>query len=198
MKTPIGEIVTRDQYDEEVVKEVIIDHSYERWGGIKIEGTVLDCGAHIGAFSALALSNGCTVTAVEPIPSNFALLEINAPRANLINRAITNEQFVHMYVDPDRNELHKIADEGIEVGGISLNELLAHPVDLLKMDIEGAEYDALLTCRRLKWVKQITIEYHNGLGKLGKLCTFLDHQGFEFGWIGGQAFGHLQVHRKNI
>lgn len=195
MKTPIGDIEIRNDFDADVVKEVIIDRAYEHWGQIKIEGNVLDCGAHIGSFSALALSNGCTVTAIEPEPDNFRLLVKNAPQATCINKAISNLPEVHLYVDPERSELNKIADEGITVGGISLNELIDRQIDVLKMDIEGAEYDALFTCHRLDWVKQITMEYHDGMGRLGKLCSFLDKQGFEIAWIGGQVFGHLQVRR---
>jgi FkbM family methyltransferase len=195
MHTPIGEIITRNTYDEDVVKEVIIDHGYERWGNIEITGKVLDCGAHIGSFSALALSLGCTVTAVEPEPHNFALLEMNAPGATLINCAISNNPTEKFYVDPERSELNKIAEDGITVDCVTLDQLITGYIDLLKMDIEGAEYDALYTCHRLKYVRQITMEYHNGLGKLGKLCSFLEKNGFKFGWIGGQAFGHLQVKR---
>ena len=195
MKTPIGDIKIRNSYDEMVVKEVVIERSYERWGGIKLEGNVLDCGAHIGSFSKLAICNGCTVTAVEPSPENFLVLQENVPEAKLFYRAITNLPEVHMYIDNERSELNKIADSGVLVKGITLDELIDKPIDVLKMDIEGAEYEALYSCKKLHLVKQITMEYHDGAKALGELLLYLSNKGFEFGWIGGQGFGHLQMKR---
>lgn len=195
MLTPIGEIIVRNSWDEAVVKEVVLEHQYENWGEIKIEGTVLDCGAHIGSFTKLALSHGCKVTAVEPEPGSFKLLEINGKGATLINKAITNEKEIHLWVDSERGELNKIASEGLLVKGITLDELITEPIDLLKMDIEGAEYDAIYSCTKLSMIRQITMEYHNGMGKLGGLMDFLAENGFEFGWVGGGVWGHLQCKR---
>jgi FkbM family methyltransferase len=194
MQTPIGELIVRDSYDEAVIREVVFDRSYERWGEIELVGTVLDLGAHIGSFSALAIHCGCSVTAVEPSYSSFKLLEQNAPKAIKIHKAVGRGRVrIAQY---ERSELNKIANEGEEVDTITLDELITGPIDLLKIDIEGAEYEALYSSSRLSFVRQITMEYHDGIGRLGELLTFLDNNGFRFGWIGGQDFGHLQVKRR--
>lgn len=197
MQTPIGPIKIRNSYDEAVVVEVINQLGYERWGDIKIEGTVLDLGAHIGSFSALALSRGCKVIAVEPEPSSFALLKINAPGAIHINKAISNKKHVNLYVDPVRSELNKIADHGIRVEGISLDDLITEPIDVLKIDIEGGEYEALTTCTKLNMVRQITMEYHYASETLGTLLNVLKSNNFELTWIGGSDFGKLQMKRRD-
>ena len=199
MHTPIGDINVRNAYDEAVVKETVLEHQYERWGDIKIEGNVIDAGAFIGDFTKLALFNGCTVTAVEPDPGNLEMLRINAPKAIIVPKAITNDKLVHFYQDRERAELNKIANSGILVEGITLDQLITKPVDLLKMDIEGGEYDAIYGSNKLKdMVKQITMEYHNGLGKVGELMWYLGDIGFQFGWIGGQDWGHLQCKNKRF
>ena len=192
MLTPIGEIKVRDEFDKEVVREVVLEHGYENWGNIQIRKTVIDCGAHIGSFSKLALSKGAKVISIEPEPSNFELLQLNAPEAIHINKAISHSQSF-LNIHPERNELHKLSNHGLPIETITLDELITEPVSVLKMDIEGAEYEALYNCHKLDMVSQITMEYHNGLSKLGKLLIFLENKGFKFGWIGGQNFGHLQV-----
>ena len=51
---------------------------------------VLDCGAHIGAFSEWAKDNGAaSILAVEPEPSNAALYRQNHPDLELIEAAIS-------------------------------------------------------------------------------------------------------------
>ena len=192
LKTSIGDIQIRDYFDEKVAEEVIEQHLYEHWGEIKLSGNVIDLGAHIGTFSALALFNGCSVTAVEPSPSSFSLLKINAPNATLINKAVSNQKQVFL-AEYERSELNMVSDHGILVDCVTLDELIDKPVDVLKIDIEGSEYDVLYSCSKLDMIAQITMEYHHGLKKLGKLLVFLENKGFKFGWIGGQDFGHLQV-----
>jgi FkbM family methyltransferase len=192
--TAIGDMCVRDAYDEEVVKEVITQRMYEHWGELNITGTVLDCGAHIGSFSKLALFLGATkVIAVEPHPDNFKLLQQNCTdnRMVFVNKAITREPFPHLATS-DRNELHTLSKDGLAVSGISLDELLTEPIDFLKMDIEGGEYDAFYSCKKLHLVKQISIEYHDGGKALGELLVYLASQGFEMKWLGGGLWGHCQ------
>jgi hypothetical protein len=54
----------------------------------------------------------------------------------------------------------RIFDVG-RVVSCKLDHLLAEPVDFLKIDIEGAEVDALLASTKLRNVKRIFVEYHS-------------------------------------
>jgi len=57
-------------------------------------------------------------------------------------------------------------------------------IDMLKMDIEGAENDVILDCgNSLKIVSNIFIEYHsytNSQQKLSKLLTVLEQNNFRY------------------
>ncbi|MGI5828368.1 MAG: FkbM family methyltransferase [Patescibacteria group bacterium] len=186
----------RNDDDRRVIKEVIEDKCYTQWNIVKLTGTILDCGAHIGAFTKLCLLEGVNkVIAVEPHPDNFNLLQQNCKdrRVTFINKAISTKPL--KLTCSERSDLHKLGDEGLEVATISLDELLTEPIDVLKMDIEGGEYDALYTAKNLDKVKQITMEYHNGGTAMAHLLIFLEKQGFTLKWIGGQEWGLMYLQR---
>ena len=209
MQTYIGEFTIRDDFDREVVMEVVERDEYRRWGDITInEGdTVLDLGAHIGSFSRLAGSLGARVIAVEPCPANMKLLKANTKGLDVtalqyaINESITS----HLLVDSKRNEMHKLValpqDHTIKVMCITLDRLICafgNPdIDLLKMDIEGSEYEALYGAGQLRRVKQITMEWHYGAVRMSELIVYLDKLGFRVVWLGGNgSWGHLQLKRE--
>jgi FkbM family methyltransferase len=70
----------------------------------------------------------------------------------------------------------------ITVPAVRLRDWLDRPIDLLKMDIEGAEVDVLVECAdRLDTVKRIVLEYHSFVDRpqhLGTLMGVLEEIGF--------------------
>jgi len=76
--------------------------------------------------------------------------------------------------------------EKVKVQSISLNNLINKEavIDLLKIDIEGAEYEVLVDCKNsLSKVKNIFVEYHsylNGEQKLGEILTLFEQSGFRY------------------
>jgi FkbM family methyltransferase len=204
VNTPYGPLQIRDDYDREVVREVIDEDQYRRWGDIEIRSgtTVLDLGAHLGSFSLLALKHGARVVAVEPNEGNYQLLERNTQGLPItrLNVAVADGQPVHLLVDAGRNELHKLVETAqantVKVPSVTLDSLIDQygPIDLLKMDIEGAEYPVLFTAKRLEAVRQITLEWHYGSTNLAKLILSLEARGFKTVWLGGNGeWGHLQL-----
>lgn len=72
-----------------------------------------------------------------------------------------------------------------EVKGVCLDDLIDGPVDFLKMDIEGAETDALLSSKKLGLVSRLFVEYHSFVfqqQRLMELLGALRQSGFRI-WI---------------
>jgi FkbM family methyltransferase len=115
------------------------------------EWTVVDCGANVGLFS-LFLKDAARVVAVEPNPAvNRRLksnLESNGVTATVFEAAISERDgTVRMDFGSGPSVLAGIGENGAEVRSISLDSLLSEAeidsVDLLKLDLEGHEIDAL-------------------------------------------------------
>lgn len=122
---------------------------------------VIDCGANIGYYTLLAaklVGERGKVFAFEPEPSNYALLVKNIEANGYHNvvparKAISNKTgsiTLSLADDPSGHSLGQIAQEHargvIIVDSVTLDESLEQniaPVDVIKMDIEGAEMRAL-------------------------------------------------------
>lgn len=143
--------------------------------------TILDVGAHVGVVSIyLAKRNpGARILAFEPVPQVFALL-----RANLRRNRVRNVTAFNLAVTGDGRDLEILSNPGSNTGGGSayaadhrlaghdvihaasttLDRILTeHGIDrcpLLKIDIEGGEYDALYNAKFLDRVQNIHGEFH--------------------------------------
>jgi FkbM family methyltransferase len=156
--------------------------------------TILDLGGYCG-FTAIAFSArfpGARVAAVEPHPRNFAALEANVRRnqlpVRLINAAATvADEPVTLFVGGGMT--HGLSQTGFSTGesisvkGLSVPSLLSElgwdRIDLLKIDIEGAE-EAIFGTRApwLAQVKTIIGEYHRSY-QLPQLRADLEPLGFQ-------------------
>ncbi|MBU6399061.1 MAG: FkbM family methyltransferase [Verrucomicrobia bacterium] len=138
-----------------VLEQVFVEHEYAA-AGIAPEGIefILDLGSNIGltALWWACRHPAARMILVEPDPDNFALLQQNtAPfkdRCLLVNAAVSHTSGRTRFFRAEREYGHSIlrtADcvSEIEVQTLTLNALLdlaGFPrLDLLKMDIEGAE-----------------------------------------------------------
>ncbi len=116
---------------------------------------VLDLGAGIGAFTLYIhhLHPAAACTCIEPDPRNLELLRLNLephPADTVVPAAVTgdgNSPMVSLYISPSRSS-HSIVPQSHEtrqvpVAARSLSSVLSaftdHAVDLVKIDIEGAE-----------------------------------------------------------
>jgi FkbM family methyltransferase len=111
--------------------------------------TAVDVGANVG-FHTVVLSQlvgeAGHVHAFEPLPVTLELLRANLWRHHCDNtvvhpQAVSSEGGrVHIAPDPEGRSGARLADSGVEVDAVTLDATLGGaPVDLLKVDVEGAE-----------------------------------------------------------
>ncbi|HET7601221.1 MAG TPA: FkbM family methyltransferase [Gemmatimonadales bacterium] len=133
---------------------------------------IVDAGANIG-LSVLyfkRLYPESEVVAFEPDPDIFAVLEANV-RAHelrgvtLIQRAVWSSDTLLAFA-PDGADGGRVGVPGPDTGRVvpaaALAPYLERRVDLLKLDVEGAETEVLRGCReRLANVERVYVEYHS-------------------------------------
>lgn len=135
---------------------------------------ILDCGANIGLATLFWKGRypNARITAFEPDPAVFAVLSENCrtwrlDHVSLVNAAVWDREGL-LEFHAEGSDAGRIADdlEGsgprISVEAVRLREYLGTPVDMLKLDIEGAETAVLLDCEdRLENVEKLFVEYHS-------------------------------------
>jgi FkbM family methyltransferase len=142
---------------------------------------VLDLGANYGAFAnATASRFRCDVYAVEASPLVFAKM----PAGDLVKKfnfaicgrsgaATLNISSNHEVTSLKRLDNWEYIDT-VKVEGLSLDEFLKTAsipqIDLLKVDIEGAEIEVFNSCSDafLRSIDQITVEFHEWVGGSSK------------------------------
>jgi FkbM family methyltransferase len=144
---------------------------------IHSDSVVLDFGANRGEFSKIMKARyGCTPKMVEANPDLFADLKSSGEpvlhcavaqcEGTLSFNISNNDEASSMLNLPASSELGATHDRSVTVDALSVSAIIARlglsHVDLLKMDIEGAEVAVLETCPAdvLKKIDQITIEFH--------------------------------------
>ena len=129
-------------------------------------------GANYGLFTkAITARFGCRCIAVEPSPEPFAAIAETPLISKLQAAAASKSGTVpfHIATDSVFSSLYPTSSvvRVIEVRAFSLPDLFdlieVRPLDLLKMDIEGAEIELLNTCSPsiLRQIRQISVEFHD-------------------------------------
>lgn len=141
-------------------------------------GTIVDAGAHVGAFTCWVAERSprARITSFEPDPGNFSDLEKNIDTNGLKDRVQPIQAAVGMtsarqpFVGREHGYVSSLVSGGetgqtIEVKTVDLDRWLREKeeqVDLLKMDCEGAEWEILakLSSRAWEKVRYLLVEYH--------------------------------------
>lgn len=116
---------------------------------------VFDIGAHAGYFTLLAAKHGATVVAVEPDPTNVSYLERHISRNGFSQSVIVVPAVVGGMSGQvefvGSGYVGQVGKGGRLVRSVTLDWLLSEfgAPSLIKMDIEGAEADALGAADRL-------------------------------------------------
>lgn len=170
---------------------------------------IIDGGSNIG-LSVLFfkwLYPASTIIAFEADDETFRILHRNIEANNLrgvqsYNAAIAGiEGTIDFYYQADRPGAHvntMLKEKGLTISkkanAVLLSKFLQEEVDLLKLDIEGAEMtvlEDLAKSGKLKQVREIIIEYHHHIDprrdELSKALSIFEENGF-----GYQISGHQQ------
>lgn len=180
-------------------KDIFIRHIYH-FDAQRPDPLIVDCGSNIG-MSILYFKRSfprARVTGFEPDPAIFPYLQENIGRnvlqdVQLVQAAVTrNEGTLTFYSDGKYGScLADYLPSGLPPGCqkyivpcVRLYDYLAEPVDFLKMNIEGAEYDVLAdSADRLRMIREMVVEYHHlpALPRtLHDILALLHDQGFEY------------------
>jgi FkbM family methyltransferase len=121
---------------------------------LKPSSTVLDIGANIGIYTLLAAKRGGRVFAIEADPENARKLRQNVKlngfdgRVTVYEIAASDcERTLALYRNPANSGGTSVRDNGLQpfmVPAGTIDSLPLPPIDICKMDIEGAEQSALL------------------------------------------------------
>jgi FkbM family methyltransferase len=134
---------------------------------------VLDVGAGYGSYTLPALQRGCKVAVITPIvppPNNEHIklrmnIDLNEYECDIINIAVHGSRG---WINPNTKHFAQNKKEIIEVdkeGYVfcnKLDDIIYGQVNFIKMDIEGAEYEALRGAENLikKYRPTMLIENH--------------------------------------
>lgn len=170
--------------DHIVFFQVMVYQSYEfarKWRGVNV---VIDAGANVGMSACYfsTLFPEARIISIEPESGNFKQLVKNtAPLKNVtpLQKALWKNDGV-LTIDGSSNETwsFKVNDDDVQsnesavkIAAVSIDSLVSQfnfeYIDILKIDIEGAEYD-LFSENYESWlprVKYIMIELHDGYKK---------------------------------
>lgn len=148
--------------------EVVVEDSYRLFEYRKRAKpeTIVDIGANFGVFSKLCamLFPDATIYAYEPNPASLRWLKQNAEgtRIHIVPSAVSshagNVRFDTSY-DPT---LSHVSDKGeLVVSCLAASDVAdGLPIDLLKMDCEGGEWQILKNPSLLKRTADFCLEYH--------------------------------------
>lgn len=155
---------------------------------------ILDCGANIGlgVIYWKRLYPSSRVIAFEPDPQVFQALSWNCERWGITNTQLFNQAvwthngpvaFHSEGADSGRVEVAFADDrEPTQVVATRLCDFLNQPIDLLKLDIEGAEAHVLNDCQdHLSCVSNLFVEYHSFVNReqpLDEILRILKNSGF--------------------
>lgn len=142
---------------------------------------VFDIGANVGLYSLALSLHAKKVFSFEPVPRNVAYLYHNL-RLNKVNNvfiapcAIGSKSKLTLFEEGTNTATGKVSEEGIQpVFVVALDDFCSTfkvLPELLKIDIEGAEYDLLLGAKKsLVLLPPLFISYHSP--ELEKKCTLL-------------------------
>ncbi len=163
--------------------------------------SIIDCGANIGLAMLYfkARYPGAKVLCFEPNPAGADLVERHIRENNLRDVAVQRAACgaapgeASFFVNATDSILSSFdrerakADAEIKVPVVRLSEFIQAPVDLLKIDVEGAEwaiFEDLIAAGKMPLIRSLIVEYHHQIGgrpaELSRFLAFIEAAGFRY------------------
>jgi FkbM family methyltransferase len=180
----------RNRGDIQGLREVWLEEAYR----LPLDAspkTIVDLGANIGLTSLWLAERhpGCRLVAVEPDPTNVALLRRNLAAngldATIISAAVGPRKTQGAFAHSSSSNLGRLDPTGtvaVEVVDMpDVLEALGGHADLVKMDIEGGE--GPLLSGDLSWLSSVAaliVEFHPAVVDYTGMTQLLEANGFRF------------------
>jgi FkbM family methyltransferase len=180
------------------VREIWVRDVYAKQGFLQIpdKGLVLDLGANMGNFSAMALASNPTarLIAVEPSTHHGQKWAATMRANGFADRAQLCRAFVGDFTPIQLNDI-KTNPTYTDAPHLTEAEFLAQygidHIDFLKCDIEGSEYFMIEPRSRiLDITDRLAIEVHNSGGEVKRFLDALAARGFTdiaIDWYGAEC-----------
>lgn len=151
-------------------------------------GTAIDGGAYVGTFSACIIGHFQRVIAFEPLFTNFECGELNVPKAEWHNAALsghTGTVEVGQPVNGDKTYQWRVGEpvNTKQVRSVAIDDLGLTDLHLLKLDVEGHEFDVLngalktiKACRPVILIEEKLDPLKRAAGMLGEMGMKLRKQ----------------------
>jgi len=193
-------VYTRSQADKSIIKEIFELREYKEVEAIikSAHEPIIDAGAQAGFFVLYcrALNPEVKILAIEPDEDNLELLNQHLEINNLKNIEVIPAALAgksglrdfYISTDSHNHSLFKVLvpkiNKNAKIKTLSLGDLLKErgieDVALLKLDIEGAEYEVLGNFVNWEKIKNIALEYHDfGDFQHQELANILSENGFK-------------------
>lgn len=171
--------------------------------------SVIQAGGNLGVFPKRLATEFAAVYCFEPASDLFQMMSVNAPEANILRfqaalgfqRGTVGVSRVRRDKKPNNHEgITHVVPEGV-IPTLRIDDLALDVCDLIYLDIEGAELDALHgavdTLKRCRPV--VAVEINKNLQYVGvteeQITGFITSQGYRFAFSVGSDRAFVPVER---
>jgi FkbM family methyltransferase len=165
----------RPETSDPFVFQEVTSNTYRKLN-IHVSDIVLDIGMNIGIFSCLAIQRGAKrVIGFEAEPKNYEIalenIRLNGctSRCNPINLAVVGNKDTQrdFFINVKKNKgahslVEKRGRDVIKVNCIDINDILEkYKPTVMKMDIEGGEYELIKSIKSFRGIREFIFEFHH-------------------------------------
>ncbi|WP_339032136.1 FkbM family methyltransferase [Bradyrhizobium symbiodeficiens] len=181
----------------EMFHEIFIEQIY--FATLPAGANIIDCGANVGCsaiYFKLSFPDA-RITCFEPNPLIFPYLQKNVSGLSSVetvqmacgkeNGTISFKVHPAYSTGSTTKDLWSPDMEKIEVAQVRLSDRIKERVDLLKLDVEGAELDVLEDLEaagKLSMIDRMSIEFHHNLtmdrSDLAQFLSIIERAGFAY------------------